>query len=582
MSPRIIAFVLLLFALPSCFSPETREDAGLAAVPEAVRATPKYQQAKHFDSFLKEELPPAEKQSLIEDCLQKRVENPFCFTVLREKKFRTFKEKEGRALEPTFRQKPEPITPELAGDKIKGWNSVQKASLKSLISGMRAFSLEELKRLGAFALKRAECPNHVAVAAAALLEIHLPFENVSSEIAGLYEKGAKCTRKRSANREHYLTRAGLFHFMEKRYIAAEKLLSKVEPVDAYSGRSLYWLYRTRKELGKTALAEKTLGKLRTQFPLSFHALLTAGPETANDFEGQSPTLPTRTEDSTTNLLIDQAERLRDFSFTESASSIAAWALSDYTPRDPAIRAYISSLGAPSLQVRTVQGILLTRPASRNATYYKLAYPKAYFELFSAFESKVDPYLLLAIARKESTLNPRAVSPANAQGLLQLNPDTARRVSGKESDLFDPKINAELAARYWEELNEVMKGQLPLMIASYNAGEQTVAHWTTRYPTQDLILFIDLIPYRETRDYVGFVLANYFWYKRLYSTKASEIFDNLSAVKLAKVEEPRGSRTIKSLVDEALHTSESWQDDPTEAPPSFIHRWKELDAPRDRP
>jgi soluble lytic murein transglycosylase len=578
MSLRIIFFIPFLLA--GCFSPEAREDAPLASVSEAVRATPKYQQAKHFDSFLKGELPANEKLSLAEECLQKRAENPFCFTVLREKKIRAFKAREEKALEPHFRQKPEPVTPELAGSKIKGWNTVQKASLKALISGMRAFSLEELKRLGAFALKRPECPNHIAVATAALLEIHLPFENVSSEIASLYEKGAKCTRKRSANHEHYLTRAGLFQFMEKKYLAAEKLLSRVEPVDAYSGRALYWLYRTRKELGKTALAEKTLSKLRTQFPLSFHALLAAGPEAGNAFDGEDTPLPKRSEDSTTNALIEQAERLRDFNFADSASTLAAWALGDYTPRDPALRAYIASLGAPSLQVRTVQGILLTRPASRTSTYYKLAYPKAYFDLFSEFESKVDPYLLLAIARKESTLNPRAVSPANAQGLLQLNPDTARRVSGKESDLFDPKVNAELAARYWEELNEVMKGQLPLMIASYNAGEQTVAHWTTRYPTQDLVLFIDLIPYRETRDYVGFVLANYFWYKRLYSNKASEIFDALSSVKLAKVEEPRGSRTIKSLVDEALHTSESWQEDATDFPASFIHRWKELDVPRD--
>lgn len=112
-----------------------------------------------------------------------------------------------------------------------------------------------------------------------------------------------------------------------------------------------------------------------------------------------------------------------------------------------------------------------------------------------------------------------------------------------------------------ELRETMKGQLPLMIASYNAGEATVATWTQRYPTTDLLLFIDLIPYRETRDYVGFVLSNYFWYRRLYGENAGATLASLTSGQLAKVEEPRGVRSIKSSnADEAVKTSETWTDE----------------------
>jgi soluble lytic murein transglycosylase len=579
MTSRVTVLGVVLLSLCSCLSSTPRQDDPFSEVSEALRSTPRFQQARQFDAFLREELASEERQNLQKDCRENAPSNIFCFSVAREKKLRSFLEKEERAAEPVFRQKPEPITPELAAGKIKNWRAMQKASLKALLSGMRSFSLDELKATGKFALSRSECPNHIAVATAALLEIHLPFENVSSQIARLYEKGARCTKRRTANHEHYLTRAALFLFAEKKYAAAEKLLKRVEPVDAYSGRSLYWLYRSRIALGKKAQADQTLQRLRTQFPLAFHSLLvTTAVESLSQREVAPSTLPTRTDDASLNALIEQAECLNEMGFQRTSSKIVSWALGQYTPRDPTIRAYLASLGDASQQVRTVQNILLTRPALRTPTYFKLAYPRAFFELFSEFESKVDPYLLLAVARKESTLNPKAVSPANAQGLLQINPDTAKRLSGKEtSDLFDPRVNTELAARYWAELREVMKGQLPLMIASYNAGEQTVAHWTQRYPTNDLVLFIDLIPYRETRDYVGFVLSNYFWYKRLYSTKAEQLFADLSSTSLAKVEEPRGVRSIKSLVDEALQTSESWQEEDPSTP--FINKWKELDTPR---
>ena len=54
------------------------------------------------------------------------------------------------------------------------------------------------------------------------------------------------------------------------------------------------------------------------------------------------------------------------------------------------------------------------------------------------------------------------------------------------------------------------------LASYNAGPLRLKEWVSRYKTTDPILFIDLIPFRETRDYVASVLKNYFWYRELYA------------------------------------------------------------------
>lgn len=120
-------------------------------------------------------------------------------------------------------------------------------------------------------------------------------------------------------------------------------------------------------------------------------------------------LPARsTLNPSVNPIIEQAERLREMAFQASASRMANWALTAYTPREPLVRAYISTLGDAPTQIRTLQTLLVTKPAMRNATFLRLAYPQSYVDLFKEFSSQVDPLLLLSIARKESTMNPGRV------------------------------------------------------------------------------------------------------------------------------------------------------------------------------
>ncbi len=562
----LLATVLLTTTLVGCLSPQTEEQ-GLVQISDQVRSTPQYRQAEKFDAFLKDTLSPEEKKKYIHTCTREKTDDIFCFSVAREKKLRRFLAKELKASIPSFRKKPDPITPSLAGNRVKNWSKMQKADLKALLAGMRSLSLEDLRKIGNYALKRAECPNHISVATAALLEMHLPFEDLAPQIAQLYEKGARCTRRRSANHEHYLTRAGLFWYLIQQYPKAEKVLSRIEPTDAFSGRALYWLYRVQQKMGKQAAADRSLRRLKTQLPLSFHALMVQseqGQDPIGTASAEPP--PTRSKiNPSVNPVISQAERLHEYAFIESATKLANWALAVYTPREHLVRAYISTLGDASTQIKTIGTLLVTKPQMRNATYYKLAYPPAYLELFSQHSGEVDPFLLLAVARKESTMNPKAVSPANAQGLLQLNPETARKMWGSDAfDLFDPKTNAEIAVRYIKELQSKMRGQLPLIIASYNAGENTVANWTQRYPTHDLLLFVDLIPYRETRDYVGFVLSNYFWYRRLYGKNAGQGLVGLSTGQVAKVDDLDGDRSIKSVPEEPITTGEQLEADQSES------------------
>ena len=148
--------------------------------------------------------------------------------------------------------------------------------------------------------------------------------------------------------------------------------------------------------------------------------------------------------------------------------------------------------------------------------------------------KVDPALIYALARLESNFDPTAVSPAGARGLMQLMPSTARYIqqnSRKSSgSLHDPATNLELGQRYLLHLTQLdlVGDDLIRLLASYNAGPGNFARWTdTMGQVSDPLLFIESLPFEETRAYVPRALA-YSW---LYAAKLglpSSSLDELAA------------------------------------------------------
>lgn len=531
---------------------------------EDLKQDPNYKLAEQFNRLLEQQLSDEERKELFGSCKTRPKENPFCFSILREKQFRIVQKKRDKT--PKIRSRDvTPIAPKIVDGKVQGFAVLKRAKIKPLLAGLREFPLDSLNIVADRALADKGCPNNIGVATAAILELHLPERAVIQRIASLYEKGGLCARRKSKDQEHFLTRAALFLLLNKDYAHAEKVLQKVTPSDAYSGRSYYWLHRARLAKGDAAGARQALTKLQSDYPFSFHALVTHAADSVDPLILQSDTTDALRKRSqrkpAANTLIEQAELLRKFGFLESSSIIVAWALTKFRPPEPDVQLYLSGLGAPDTQVRTATSVLLSNTQLRTAGNFQLAFPRAFFSVMNDQSGKIDPYLLLAIARKESTLNPKAVSIANAQGLLQLNPDTAARFSSQTPlDLFNPRTNAELSALYLAELSRMMRGQLPLVIAAYNAGENPVITWANRYPTDDLLMFIDLIPYRETRDYVGYVLANYYWYRRLYENNAAQPLLSLTNSQLARVEPLRGMRSVQSLVNDALRTSEQWQEE----------------------
>ncbi len=135
--------------------------------------------------------------------------------------------------------------------------------------------------------------------------------------------------------------------------------------------------------------------------------------------------------------------------------------------------------------------------------------------------RVDQALVFAHALQESQFITDAVSSAGARGVMQLMPATAAQVArgmGEASSaerLRDPAFNMEMGQTYLEELRDGgwTLGLLPKVVAAYNAGPGAVQRWRSglRY-NGDPLLYIESIPFRETRHYVEVVLRNYWMYQ----------------------------------------------------------------------
>ncbi len=123
-------------------------------------------------------------------------------------------------------------------------------------------------------------------------------------------------------------------------------------------------------------------------------------------------------------------------------------------------------------------------------------------------------LLWAIAKQESRFSPGVSSAAGAIGLLQLMPPTAEELAGRpltEDQLRDSRLNASLGARYIAQLLEQWQGNIWLAVASYNAGPGAASAWVTPVLKNDPELWVEQIPYPETRLYTKKVLGNLWAY-----------------------------------------------------------------------
>ena len=166
-------------------------------------------------------------------------------------------------------------------------------------------------------------------------------------------------------------------------------------------------------------------------------------------------------------------------------------------------------------------------------YMSLRLPNAYSEYFNAAlqNLNISKTFAMAIARQESAWNPMAQSSANARGLMQLLPGTAKLTAENnqlpyqgEQDLFKPLNNILLGTTHLNELNGKYPNNRILIAAAYNAGANRVEKWLSRANGKlALDEFVASIPFYETRGYVQNVVTYDFYYQILQNQENPQIF-----------------------------------------------------------
>lgn len=175
--------------------------------------------------------------------------------------------------------------------------------------------------------------------------------------------------------------------------------------------------------------------------------------------------------------------------------------------------------------------IVTAIETRQWDQLQWRFPLAWQDKFEQAADKVMPgssFLMMAIARRESSFFSHAMSPAGARGLMQLMPATAKSMARKQNqtialdDLFDADTNMQLGTHYLAELLDQYVGNKPLALAAYNAGPHRVSRWLRDQDTP-FDVWVETIPFKETRDYVKAVLS----YRVIFMKRAGVADDQIA-------------------------------------------------------
>ncbi|MSP25990.1 MAG: lytic murein transglycosylase [Myxococcales bacterium] len=308
------------------------------------------------------------------------------------------------------------------------------------------------------------------------------------------------------------------------------------------GRPQYFLARAHLELGERDLGLFGLAKVIREYPLGYYMLHAYSRLAEHDLALAQRTLAEALDREPRGDAViahfpelDRQEFLRAVELVRQGEGRAAAAELDLLGvREPSASEGLLSASATLLAridaPAESHGVLRSSgqwdehyPAGQWRRLWEVAYPRPYRAIVTAEakRSRIPEHLAYAIMREESAFMPRASSPAGAYGLMQLILPTAERMAGPlglpstTASLKTPAGNIPLGCRYLS----MMAGKFPsnpvLAIPSYNAGPGAPERWLRERPNLDFDLWVEAIPYTETRDYTKRVLRSMAAYAMLY-------------------------------------------------------------------
>jgi soluble lytic murein transglycosylase len=325
-----------------------------------------------------------------------------------------------------------------------------------------------------------------------------------------------------------------------------------DPAAASAGRAAYYRARVAQLAGDLDDAKRRYTALVAGQPFAFAMLLAharlnaldaaaarAAIQTAVSHEPPGPLL-TREHEELSSPAFERFARLLEVGEIDAArrEAMGGGLVGDGVDAEVlwAVAWAYDRAGAPELGHGLARSRLVDYrihwPAGRWRLAWQLAYPRPWEDVVAAESASagIETALTWAIMREESAFNPEAHSAANAIGLMQLLGGTARLVARGTALPFDdaalrrPEVSIALGARLLGSLRTSFPDNPSLAIAAYNGGTGNVRRWLAERGGDDFDVFVDRIPFDETRNYLKRVLSSEAAYAYLYAPKAlDELF-----------------------------------------------------------
>lgn len=415
------------------------------------------------------------------------------------------------------------IEADLKAANIDDLARVDRPVLARALSNIDDFAA--LEKVARGLIKKSSCESApVAISLALKAEEFFPENRIVQLTKQLYETTLKCEKPDPSA----VFRASLLAIWQGNCRGVDEKLALVlsDPsADFMYARARFWRYHCAQQLKNRELASQMAAELGKFHPMSFQNLLVNGGDLSTQIGLHESPRPRVLFRSILNPELNRFARAIEALFELGEKDLVLESLDVISPLimsgESGFRLYFAALSErldSSLALfKNLATLLRDQPELRLSETLKMMFPLHHFSAIRKGHADLDPYLVTALIRQESAFNRRAQSVAGARGLMQLMPATARQLGAKTSSvLYDPQINIRIGSRYFSRFLRTYGGDIELSLAAYNAGFNRVDNWLKRYPAENRLLFLELMPYRETRDYVANILRNYYWYVRLYA------------------------------------------------------------------
>lgn len=330
------------------------------------------------------------------------------------------------------------------------------------------------------------------------------------------------------------------------------------PNSEQAPEAAYWSGKWAEQLGKPQEAKAAYQQVLSQYPQSYYAWRSASRLgwQVGDFTSVRQINPAVVRPAARpDLPVGSATLKELFQLGQDRDAWKLWQVEFRDPKQPTVAEQFTD-GVMRLGIGDyLDGIFMVsflserdqpeeqsqyRALKQQASYWQALYPFPFLEPIETWsqQRQLNPLLVTALIRQESRFMPGIRSGVGATGLMQVMPDTgawiAKQIKLKQYQLNDPDDNIKLGTWYLDYTHQEYSGNSMLAIASYNAGPGAVGDWVAKAGSQDPDVFVEKIPYSETKGYVKSVFENYWNYLRLYNPDVAQKLTQVSKAQPAGI------------------------------------------------